>query len=324
MAEEEKKPSVFAKIRKEYSNGRILTYFPLPFWIVQTKKTQFLNWFRRFAVLAVKLLPVIAFIGIAMMVFQVWLAGAGLLSVAQNPVPARLASPRNILLLPGVNEFVPLSAGVLFALFLAMLLHELAHGIFARVYDVKVKAVGFIIALVFPVAAFVDMDEEQLKKENWMKRVAVAAVGPYMNIFCGLLVFLSILVLIDFNFAGYGLLGFLILLVLPIDPILGNNLVPLHHLAIAYSGMSLYMHFVQFFFWFGWISLMLGIANLIPVLPLDGGHVLHAVLERTMQAKAMKRFEKYNITATKVAAVIMLGIIASYATTILWVAFFGS
>lgn len=321
---EDKKTSTFAKIRKEYRNGRILTYFPLPFWITQTKKTGFLDWFRRFAAIAVKALPVIAFIGIAMLVFQIWLAGTGLMSVAQNPVPARLANPRNLLLLPGVNEFVPLSVGVLLALFLAMLLHELGHGIFARLYDIPVKAVGFIIALVLPVAAFVDMDEEYLKKENWMKRVAVAGAGPYVNIFCGLLVFLIILLLIGFNFATYGwFLGFLILLVLPMDSILGNKLGPLNRLAFAYPGMSLHIYFVQFFFWFGWISLMLGIANLIPVLPLDGGHILQAVMERTMQAKAMKRFEKYNITATKVAVAIMLGILALYATTIFWVAFFG-
>jgi hypothetical protein len=63
------KPSVFDKIRREYRNGTIKTYFPLPFWIIQTKKTGFLDWFQRLAWLVLKVLPVFAVIGVGAMLF---------------------------------------------------------------------------------------------------------------------------------------------------------------------------------------------------------------------------------------------------------------
>jgi len=320
----EENPSWFKKIRKEHKDGRILTYFPIPVWILRTMNTGFLDRFRRFARLAEKALPVIAAIGVAMLFFQVWLAGTGLMGVIHNPPPAQLAAPQNILLIPGLNQFVPLTFGVLFALLLAMVVHEFAHGVFARLYNVKVKAAGFFIAIIFPIGAFVDLDEEQLKNENWMKRVAVAGVGPYANIICGLLVFLGLLVLIGFNFPQFGLLGFLILLVIPIDQIMGHRFGVLDHLAFAYPGMGLHMYFIQFLFWFGWISLMLGLSNLIPVSPLDGGYILRAVLDRVMAAKSMKRFEKYHITPTKIAAAIMLSILAIYVAMYAWIALAGA
>lgn len=311
------KPSVFDKIRREYRDGTIKTYFPLPFWIIQTKRTGFLDWFQRLTWLAIKALPIIAIIGVGSIFFQGWLASTSLMSLSQNAasVPAKLASPQNLFAIPGLNEFVPLSFAVVIGLFLAMALHELAHGVFARMFNVPVKAMGAIIALVAPIGAFVDIDDDEIRKENWMKQVAIYGMGPYVNIFCGIIVFT--LILFALNLLKAGFIGYLALTVLPVDPIMGSHLTALHPLAIPYADMPLGMHVVQTFFWFGWMSIMLGISNLIPVIPLDGGHLLRAVVER-----ATVRFNRH-INPNVVAAIIMIIFFLMYAVSILWIAFFG-
>jgi Zn-dependent protease len=256
-------------------------------------------------------------LGVAAMLFQGWLVSTSLLSLSENAasVPKELASPQNLFVIPGLNQFVPLSFAVVIALFLAMVMHEFAHGIFARMFNVPVKAMGFIIALIAPIGAFVDIADEDIRKESWMKQIAIYGMGPYVNIFCGVIVFFLILLALDLLKLGF--IGFFALLVLPIDPMMGNHLTALHPLAIPYAGMPIWMHVIQTFFWFGWMSLMLGLSNLIPVLPLDGGYILRTLVER-----ATARFHRH-IHPNVVAAAIMIIFFLMYAISILWIAFFG-
>jgi membrane-associated protease RseP (regulator of RpoE activity) len=83
------------------------------------------------------------------------------LMIQSPPEPSNYNAPRNILLIPGLNEYVPFVWGWI-ALFVTMVVHEFAHGILARVEGVKVKSMGLVTFLFAPVAAFVEPDEEEL------------------------------------------------------------------------------------------------------------------------------------------------------------------
>jgi membrane-associated protease RseP (regulator of RpoE activity) len=83
------------------------------------------------------------------------------LMIQQPPEPSSYNAPRNILLIPGLNEYIPFVWGWI-ALFVTMVVHEFAHGILSRVEGVRVKSMGIITFLVAPIAAFVEPDEVEL------------------------------------------------------------------------------------------------------------------------------------------------------------------
>lgn len=83
------------------------------------------------------------------------------LMIQEPPEPSSYNAPRNILLIPGLNEYIPFVWGWI-ALFVTMFVHEFAHGILSRVEGVKVKSMGIITFLFAPIAAFVEPDEEEL------------------------------------------------------------------------------------------------------------------------------------------------------------------
>ena len=83
------------------------------------------------------------------------------LMIQEPPQPSSYNAPRNILLIPGLNEYIPFVWGWI-ALFVTMVVHEFAHGILSRVEGVRVKSMGIITVFIAPIAAFVEPDEEQL------------------------------------------------------------------------------------------------------------------------------------------------------------------
>jgi membrane-associated protease RseP (regulator of RpoE activity) len=67
--------------------------------------------------------------------------------------------------------------------------HEFGHGLYARVYNLKVKSSGF--AFMGPIlAAFVEPDEEELKKSSKKAQLSVYMAGPFFNILLFLVLFM--------------------------------------------------------------------------------------------------------------------------------------
>ncbi len=101
-------------------------------------------------------------------------------------IPASAApTPDQILIIPGINPFVPLWYGLL-SLSVALIIHELSHGVMTRVGKLKVKAMGMIFC-VFPIGAFVEPDEGELNNAPKRVRMKVYAVGPTANILFAIL-----------------------------------------------------------------------------------------------------------------------------------------
>ncbi len=88
-----------------------------------------------------------------------------------QPEPSALHKPRNWLLIPGFNEYIPLLYGFI-GLVVALVVHELSHAILSVVERIKVKSMGLLV-LVVPIGAFAEPDSEQLygEKENGKKGV---------------------------------------------------------------------------------------------------------------------------------------------------------
>ena len=79
------------------------------------------------------------------------------------------------------------------SIFCIATIHEFAHGVVARAHDITVKnsgtgAMGLIVPLI-PLA-FVEPDEEQMKKKSDIAQYSVFAAGPFINIIIGIFLYL--------------------------------------------------------------------------------------------------------------------------------------
>jgi membrane-associated protease RseP (regulator of RpoE activity) len=85
-----------------------------------------------------------------------------------------------ILVIPGVNPFVPLWYGLV-ALIVTLIVHEGGHGVLARANGLRVKSLGLLVAVV-PIGAFVEPDDEDLKLAPRRHRLRVFSAGPAVNL----------------------------------------------------------------------------------------------------------------------------------------------
>ena len=98
---------------------------------------------------------------LSMTSFLILLLSLAISMIHEPPLPSSLNAPRNILLIPGLNEYIPFVWGWI-ALFVTMVVHEFAHGILSRVEGVRVKSMGIVAVFFAPIAAFVEPDDVDL------------------------------------------------------------------------------------------------------------------------------------------------------------------
>ena len=131
---------------------------------------------RRFWIIYGNISRILFLIGMtAMIVLLLW-ESTLVLSIPKQSIP----SPQTYLLLPGINPFVPLGYGLL-GIIVAVVLHELAHGVLSEAQDIEVKSMGVLLFIV-PVGAFVEPEQQQLESVEPRKRIRVFGVGPGTNI----------------------------------------------------------------------------------------------------------------------------------------------
>ena len=95
----------------------------------------------------------------------------------------RTISPLANFLLPGINPYLPVS--VWFAVIVAVVIHESAHGIVARNLGLKVKSAGVLLLLILPIGAFVEVDDKQLKESRSRDSLRVLGAGSGINFIVG-------------------------------------------------------------------------------------------------------------------------------------------
>ena len=87
-------------------------------------------------------------------------------------------------------------AGIFFVLFP----HETFHAIYAILSKIKVKGYGILLFLIFPLGAFVDIDEKKIKKLNLKEKLQIYSAGSFANFLTfAVFFFLSLLVISLFN-----------------------------------------------------------------------------------------------------------------------------
>ena len=110
----------------------------------------------------------------------------------QRPEAQPVRNPQNVLVIPGVNEFLPLSAApeIVFGLVLGLIVHEGGHGLLCRVEDIEIDSMGLALFAFVPLGAFVEPDEESRDRAGRGGQTRMFAAGVTNNFAITIVAFL--------------------------------------------------------------------------------------------------------------------------------------
>jgi membrane-associated protease RseP (regulator of RpoE activity) len=120
-------------------------------------------------------------------VFLLFTGVSRLYSTQSSPV----TDPRNVLVIPGFNDFLPASVApeILFGLLLGLVVHEGGHGLLCRVEDIDIESMGVLLLAVVPLGAFVEPDEESRRGASRGGQTRMFAAGVTNNFVVTVLAF---------------------------------------------------------------------------------------------------------------------------------------
>ena len=104
-------------------------------------------------------------------------------TLANPPEPTAVSQPSNVLVIPGVNDFLPLSVApeIMAGLFVGIVVHEFGHGLMCRVEGIDVESMGLALLAVLPVGAFVEPERESQEAADRGSKARMFAAGVTNN-----------------------------------------------------------------------------------------------------------------------------------------------
>ncbi|MFB6282426.1 MAG: site-2 protease family protein [Halobacteria archaeon] len=145
---------------------------------------------------------------VVMLVSFIFTLMVGYITLRSPPQPSKFNQPKNLLVIPGLNEFLPLSMApeIVFGLLIGMVVHEGGHGVMARAGNIKVDSMGVLLLSIVPMGAFVEPDEDEVELTTWGSRIRMFAAGV-MNNFVFTVILLGILAFSLTGIAPNGAVG---------------------------------------------------------------------------------------------------------------------
>ena len=126
-------------------------------------------------------------VGVGMALVVMVLAGiavvVAVLAVLSQPDGATIENPQNVLVIPGVNEFLPLNAAgeILFGLVVGLVVHEGGHGLLCRVENIEIESMGVALLAFIPLGAFVQPDPDNQATADRGAQIRMFAAGITNN-----------------------------------------------------------------------------------------------------------------------------------------------
>lgn len=100
-----------------------------------------------------------------------------------QPDDVGIEGPTDMIVIPGVNRFLPVEAApeIVLGLLIAMVVHEGGHAIYCRLGNINIKSTGVILAAFIPLGAFVEPDEEEQFEAEIPDQLKMYAAGIMNN-----------------------------------------------------------------------------------------------------------------------------------------------
>jgi membrane-associated protease RseP (regulator of RpoE activity) len=169
-----------------------------PFMAIKTEKVSFFDrsiqystFLRAYGTLGVAMVVIVSALMTIMLFFSVQHI------LVQRPALTAANELKNVLAIPGVNDFIPFTFAVWFGLIATMVVHEFGHAILCRIEGIRVKSMGVLLAVI-PIGAFVEPDEEDQEKTRGLPKMRMFGAGITNNILLGLACFALVVFLLGF------------------------------------------------------------------------------------------------------------------------------
>lgn len=94
-------------------------------------------------------------------------------------------APLTLVGVPGINPIIPFGWGIV-AFVIALVIHELGHGIQARAHGMRVRSFGLLLLGPLPLGAFAEPEYDELMRAPRRERQRMFAAGPATNIYASL------------------------------------------------------------------------------------------------------------------------------------------
>lgn len=123
--------------------------------------------------------------------------------IFNSPDEVTIDGPTDMIVIPGVNRFLPLSATpeIVLGLLIAMVVHEGGHAIYCRLGDINIESTGVIFGALLPIGAFVEPDEKEQFKADTLDQLKMYSAGIMNNygvfVVCVIIMFVFIPMLIS-------------------------------------------------------------------------------------------------------------------------------
>jgi len=122
-------------------------------------------------------------IAVVVMVLSGIVVALSVPAIVSQPEGATIQNPQNVLVIPGVNDFLPLSAApeIIFGLTVGLIVHEGGHGLLCRVENIEIDSMGVALFSLIPLGAFVEPDPDNQRDASRGSRIRMFAAGITNN-----------------------------------------------------------------------------------------------------------------------------------------------
>jgi membrane-associated protease RseP (regulator of RpoE activity) len=169
-----------------------------PFMAIKTEKVGFFDrsirfstFLRAYGTLGVAMVVIVSALMTIMLFFSIQHI------IVQRPPLTAANDLKNVLAIPGVNDFIPFTVAVWLGLLATMVVHEFGHAVLCRVEGIRVRSMGILMAVI-PIGAFVEPDEDDQEKTRGLKKMRMFGAGITNNILLGLACFALVVFLLGF------------------------------------------------------------------------------------------------------------------------------
>jgi membrane-associated protease RseP (regulator of RpoE activity) len=122
-------------------------------------------------------------ITVIVMVLSGFIVVTSVFAIVAQPEGAAIQNPQNVLVIPGVNDFLPLSAApeIIFGLLVGLVVHEGGHGLLCRVENIEIDSMGVALFALIPIGAFVEPDADNQREADRGAQTRMFAAGITNN-----------------------------------------------------------------------------------------------------------------------------------------------
>lgn len=134
--------------------------------------------------------------GIVLVLSALLVLSSALFTIFYPQPESSINEPVNMLIVPVVNDFLPLSTTphIVAGLVIGLVIHEGGHAIMCRIGDISIDSVGTISLAAIPLGAFVEPDEESVTTASRPAKLRMYAAGVMNNFVLSFVLLLILLI----------------------------------------------------------------------------------------------------------------------------------